>query len=82
MGTIAGEVGLREVEGRNPDTGDAKSAYQFVAHDAWDYDEIMENILVDMPVNGQMRKLLVQAPSPALSASSPSAFSSRPSSPA
>jgi PQQ-dependent dehydrogenase (methanol/ethanol family) len=44
---------------RDPDTGYAKWAYQFVAHDAWDYDEIMENILVDMPVNGRMRKLLV-----------------------
>ena len=44
---------------RDPETGNAKWAYQFVAHDAWDYDEIMENILVDMPVNGKMRKLLV-----------------------
>lgn len=44
---------------RDPDTGDAKWAYQFVAHDSWDYDEIMENILVDMPVNGRMRKLLI-----------------------
>lgn len=44
---------------RDPETGNAKWAYQFVAHDAWDYDEIMENILVDMPVNGKARKLLV-----------------------
>jgi PQQ-dependent dehydrogenase (methanol/ethanol family) len=44
---------------RDPDNGDAKWAYQFVAHDAWDYDEIMENILVDMPVNGTMRNLLI-----------------------
>jgi lanthanide-dependent methanol dehydrogenase len=44
---------------RDAETGNAKWAYQFVAHDAWDYDEIMENVLVDMPVNGQMRKLLI-----------------------
>jgi PQQ-dependent dehydrogenase (methanol/ethanol family) len=44
---------------RDPDNGQAKWAYQFVKHDAWDYDEIMENILVDMPVNGQPRKLLI-----------------------
>jgi PQQ-dependent dehydrogenase (methanol/ethanol family) len=44
---------------RDPETGDAKWAYQFVAHDAWDYDEIMENIPVDMPFNGKQRKLLI-----------------------
>jgi lanthanide-dependent methanol dehydrogenase len=44
---------------RDPDTGAAKWAYQFVAHDAWDYDEIMENIVVDMPYQGTMRKLLI-----------------------
>ncbi|WP_084150342.1 PQQ-dependent dehydrogenase, methanol/ethanol family [Azohydromonas australica] len=44
---------------RDADTGMAKWAYQFSAHDAWDYDEIMENILIDLPLNGQMRKLLI-----------------------
>ncbi|HEX7020356.1 MAG TPA: methanol/ethanol family PQQ-dependent dehydrogenase [Gemmatimonadaceae bacterium] len=44
---------------RDPDNGQAKWAYQFVKHDAWDYDEIMENILVDQPFNGQQRKLLI-----------------------
>jgi lanthanide-dependent methanol dehydrogenase len=44
---------------RDPDRGFAKWAYQFVAHDAWDYDEIMENVLVDLPVNGKQRKLLI-----------------------
>ena len=44
---------------RDPDNGQAKWAYQFVKHDAWDYDEIMENVLVDMPFNGQQRKLLI-----------------------
>lgn len=44
---------------RDPDTGQAKWAYQFDAHDAWDYDEIMENIAVDIEWNGRMRKLLL-----------------------
>lgn len=44
---------------RKPETGEAKWAYQVVPHDAWDYDEIMENIAVDMNWHGQMRKLLV-----------------------
>lgn len=44
---------------RDADTGMAKWAWQGSPHDSWDYDEIMENILVDMPWNGQMRKLLI-----------------------
>ncbi len=44
---------------RDPQTGNAKWAYQVVPHDAWDYDEIMENILIDMPWQGRMRKLLL-----------------------
>jgi PQQ-dependent dehydrogenase (methanol/ethanol family) len=34
-------------------------AYQISAHDAWDYDEIMENVLVDMDFGGKPRKLLI-----------------------
>jgi PQQ-dependent dehydrogenase (methanol/ethanol family) len=44
---------------RDPDDGYARWAYQVVPHDAWDYDEIMENVLVDMRVGGVMRKLLI-----------------------
>ena len=44
---------------RDPDTGQAKWAYQFTPHDEWDYDEIMENIAVDMNWHGQPRKLLI-----------------------
>lgn len=44
---------------RDPETGQAKWAYQVVPHDSWDYDEIMENILVDMDWKGRMRKLLI-----------------------
>ncbi len=44
---------------RDADTGYAKWAYQVEPHDGWDYDEIMENILVDMPWQGRVRKLLL-----------------------
>lgn len=44
---------------RDPDDGSARWAFQLVPHDAWDYDEIMENVLVDAPVGGRMRQLLV-----------------------
>jgi PQQ-dependent dehydrogenase (methanol/ethanol family) len=44
---------------RDPDDGQARWAYQIVPHDSWDYDEIMENVLVDLEVGGRMRKLLV-----------------------
>jgi PQQ-dependent dehydrogenase (methanol/ethanol family) len=44
---------------RDPDDGHARWAFQISPHDAWDYDEIMENVLVDMKVDGRMRKLLI-----------------------
>ena len=44
---------------RDPDDGQARWAWQAVPHDAWDYDEIMENIVVDMPWEGEVRKLLI-----------------------
>ncbi|HEX5412612.1 MAG TPA: PQQ-dependent dehydrogenase, methanol/ethanol family [Terriglobia bacterium] len=44
---------------RDPETGQAKWATQLVPHDAWDYDEIMENIPIDMNWDGKMRKLLL-----------------------
>ena len=44
---------------RDADSGELKWAYQISAHDAWDYDEIMENVLVDMNYNGRPRKLLI-----------------------
>jgi lanthanide-dependent methanol dehydrogenase len=43
---------------RDPDDGQARWAHQIVPHDMWDYDEIMENVLVDMEWQGRMRKLL------------------------
>lgn len=44
---------------RNPETGMAKWAYQVEPHDWYDHDEIMENVLVDMPWKGKQRKLLI-----------------------
>ena len=44
---------------RDPDTGKAKWAYQKTPHDAWDYDGINENVLVDLDIKGQTRKVLV-----------------------
>jgi lanthanide-dependent methanol dehydrogenase len=44
---------------RDPDTGKAAWAYQKTPHDAWDYDGINENVLVDLNMNGQTRKVLV-----------------------
>jgi PQQ-dependent dehydrogenase (methanol/ethanol family) len=44
---------------RNPDTGMAKWAYQIGPHDLFDYDEINENILVDLTIDNQVRKVLI-----------------------
>jgi PQQ-dependent dehydrogenase (methanol/ethanol family) len=45
---------------RNPDTGQARWFYQFSPHDLFDYDAINENILLDMPIAGQVRKVIVR----------------------
>jgi lanthanide-dependent methanol dehydrogenase len=44
---------------RDPDTGVAKWVYQMTPHDEWDYDGVNENILVDLEIDGEMRKTLV-----------------------
>lgn len=44
---------------RDPDTGIAKWAYQKTPHDAWDYDGVNENILVDLEFDEITRKVLV-----------------------
>ena len=43
---------------RRPDTGEAIWAYQMNPHDNHDYDGVNENILVDLSINGRMRKVL------------------------
>lgn len=44
---------------RDPDTGEAVWAYQFTPHDSWDYDANSENTVVELPINGVTRQLLV-----------------------
>jgi lanthanide-dependent methanol dehydrogenase len=44
---------------RDADTGEARWAYQVTPHDSHDYDEIMENVLLDMDYGGRSRKLIV-----------------------
>lgn len=45
---------------RDPDTGQARWFYQFVPHDLFDYDAVNESLLLDLPVNGTRRKVLVR----------------------
>jgi len=44
---------------RDPDTGELRWAFQVTPHDLWDYDAVNENILVDLPIRGTMRQVLV-----------------------
>jgi lanthanide-dependent methanol dehydrogenase len=41
-------------------TGQARWFYQFSPHDLYDHDAINEQILVDMPIAGRMRKVLLR----------------------
>jgi PQQ-dependent dehydrogenase (methanol/ethanol family) len=45
---------------RDPDTGMARWAYQWSPHDVHDYDGINENVLLDLPIGGRTRKVLVR----------------------
>jgi len=45
---------------RDPDTGQARWFYQFVPHDLFDYDAVNESLLLDLPVSGMRRKVLVR----------------------
>ncbi|HEX6966581.1 MAG TPA: methanol/ethanol family PQQ-dependent dehydrogenase [Gemmatimonadaceae bacterium] len=44
---------------RDPNTGDARWAYQMTPHDAWDYDGVNEFTPVDLTIDGKPRKTLV-----------------------
>lgn len=46
---------------RDADTGAAKWAYQFQPHDRWDYDAVNESTLLDLPIGGRTRRVLVRA---------------------
>lgn len=43
---------------RHPETGQAVWAYQIEPHDEHDYDAVNENILLDLTIKGQSRKVL------------------------
>ena len=43
----------------DPDTGKLKWYFQEIPHDVWDWDAAYESVLVDLPVKGTMRKLLI-----------------------
>ena len=45
---------------RNADTGEAVWFYQTSPHDLWDHDAVNENVLVDLPVDGQQRKVVLR----------------------
>jgi PQQ-dependent dehydrogenase (methanol/ethanol family) len=45
---------------RDPDTGEARWAYQVTPHDLFDYDTVNESILLDLSVGGRMRKVMVR----------------------
>lgn len=44
---------------RDADTGEAVWAYQFTPHDQWDYDGVNEMMLLDLPIDGKLRKTIV-----------------------
>ncbi len=44
---------------RDPDSGAAKWADVLNPHDLWDYDEINENVLLDLPIGDETRKVLL-----------------------
>ncbi len=44
---------------RDADTGEVKWVYQMTPHDEWDYDGINEVPLLDIKINGKMRKVVV-----------------------
>jgi PQQ-dependent dehydrogenase (methanol/ethanol family) len=46
---------------RDADTGEAVWFYQTSPHDLFDYDDVNESILVDLPLNGTTRRTLLRA---------------------
>ena len=44
-----------------PDTGELKWYFQVVPGDSWDYDSVQQLLLADVTINGQQRKVLMQA---------------------
>ncbi|MEL7028171.1 MAG: PQQ-dependent dehydrogenase, methanol/ethanol family [Pseudomonadota bacterium] len=53
---------LASILALNPATGDIAWAYQTVPGDNWDYTATAKFILADLPINGQTRSVIMQAP--------------------
>jgi lanthanide-dependent methanol dehydrogenase len=45
---------------RDPESGEAVWAYQWSPHDQYDHDGINELVLLDLPIKGQTRKVLIR----------------------
>lgn len=45
---------------RDPDTGEARWFYQWSPHDLYDHDGVNEHVLVDLPVDGRTRSVLLR----------------------
>ncbi|HYE95058.1 MAG TPA: methanol/ethanol family PQQ-dependent dehydrogenase [Rubricoccaceae bacterium] len=45
---------------RDPDTGAARWFYHVSPHDLYDHDAINENLLLDLPIQGQRRRVIVR----------------------
>jgi len=59
-GLVVGDwIFLSGQGGFDPDTGELVWAFQVTPHDMWDYDAVNENILVDLPIGGVTRNVLV-----------------------
>jgi glucose dehydrogenase len=45
---------------RDPETGKAHWAYQYSPHDLWDHSGVNENIVLDLPWQGKVRKVIIR----------------------
>jgi hypothetical protein len=45
---------------REPETGKAHWAYQYSPHDLWDHSGVNENIVLDLPWHGKVRKVIIR----------------------
>ncbi|MCB1645473.1 MAG: PQQ-dependent dehydrogenase, methanol/ethanol family [Pseudomonadales bacterium] len=53
---------LSSIVALNPDTGEYVWHYQTTPGDSWDYTATQHMILTDLEINGEMRKVIMQAP--------------------
>jgi lanthanide-dependent methanol dehydrogenase len=45
---------------RDPDSGKARWFYQYSPHDLWDHSAVNENIVLDLPWQGRLRKTIIR----------------------